>query len=400
MTALLGSGVDALSEDVEGTRLRIAMVGTRGVPAHYGGFETCVEEVGARLAARGHEVVVYCRTQGDDNDRLAEYRGMSLVHLPAMRRRTLETLSHTGLSAAHLVRHPTDVAIVFNCANAPVLPLLRANGIPFATHVDGLEWRRAKWGRNGQRYYRSAEKLSVRWSDALIADAVGISDYYRDNHGAATDLIAYGAPVVGSDSDRLAELDLRSDSYHLVVARFEPENHVLEIVKGYVASTASLPLIVVGSAPYSDEYTQRVREAADGRVRFLGGVWDQELLDQLYANARTYLHGHSVGGTNPSLLRALGAGAPTVAFDVVFNREVLGNAGRYFSDPAGLSWLIADAEADPAASSERGRMALARASLYDWDEVADQYEALCRRLAAGKPSRATRRSTLAGVTAN
>ena len=175
---------------------------------------------------------------------------------------------------------------------------------------------------------------------------------------------------------------------------------MLEIVKGYVASDASLPLIVVGSAPYSDEYTRLVRDASDGRVRFLGGVWDQKLLDQLYANARTYLHGHSVGGTNPSLLRALGAGAPTVAFDVVFNREVLGEAGRYFSGADDLSLLIDDAEADPAGASERGSLALARASLYDWDDVTDKYEALCRRLAAANPSRARRRSASTDLRAN
>ena len=394
----LAPEIDSPSPENDGARLRIALVGTRGVPAQYGGFETCVEEVGARLAARGHDVVVYCRRRNDDDSTPAsDYRGMSLVHLPAMRRRSLETLSHTGLSVAHLVRHRTDAAIVFNCANAPFLPVLKARGIPFATHVDGLEWRRAKWGRNGQRYYKQAEKLSVRWSDALIADAVGIADYYRETFDAATNLIAYGAPVVGAGSERLAEAGLSSDAYHLVVARFEPENHVLEIVKGYVASQATLPLIVVGSAPYSDEYTREVREASDDRVRFLGGVWDQELLDQLYANARTYAHGHSVGGTNPSLLRALGAGAPTNAFDVIFNREVLGDAGRYFSTPADLAALFDEAESDSAATLGRGRQALARAAHYDWDDVTDRYEELCRTLAAAKPSRSRRRTPVGRV---
>ncbi len=123
---------------------------------------------------------------------------MSLVHLPAMRKRSLETLSHTGLSVGHLAIHRTDAAFVFNCANAPWLPFLRARGIPFATHVDGLEWRRAKWGRNGRRYYKAAERMSVRWSDALIADAVGISDDDSANYGAPTEQIAYGAPQVSA----------------------------------------------------------------------------------------------------------------------------------------------------------------------------------------------------------
>lgn len=380
--------VDGLAMETPSQRhLSIALVGTRGVPARYGGFETCVEEVGMRLAERGHEVVVYCRKTGSETDSLTRYRGMSLVQLPALRRRSLETLSHTALSVAHLAVRPTDAAVVFNCANAPFLPFLRYRGIPFATHVDGLEWQRAKWGKAGQRYYRTAERLSVRWSDALIADASGIADYYRKTYGVPTDLIAYGAPVVTTRSDRLAELALTADAYHLVVARFEPENHVQEIVAGYVRSSAKLPLVVVGSAPYSDDYTQQVHAAGDGRVRFLGGVWDQDLLDQLYAGARTYLHGHSVGGTNPSLLRAIGAGTATQAFDVVFNREVLGASGRYFSGPNDLASLIDDSEADVEQVIRRGSAALEEAARYDWNDVTDKYEDLCRRLAAGVPNR-------------
>jgi hypothetical protein len=197
---------------------------------------------------------------------------MELVHLPAARRRSLETLSHTALSVRHLVAHRTDAAILFNAANAPLLPALRAAGIPVATHVDGLEWKRAKWGGSGRRYYRAAEALAVRWSDALIADARGIADYYRDAFAAPTTLLTYGAPLIEPGADRLAELGLEPRGYHLVVARFEPENHVDVIVEGYAASAATKPLVVVGSAPYADEYTARVRGLADDRVRFLGGV--------------------------------------------------------------------------------------------------------------------------------
>lgn len=361
-----------------GTELSIALVGTRGVPARYGGFETCVDEVGSRLAERGHRVRVYCRSQ--DADRPAEYHGMELVHRGAVRRRSLETLSHSGLSVAHLLTHRTDVAIVFNAANSPYLPLIRAARIPVATHVDGLEWRRDKWKGAGRRYYRMAESAAVRWSDALIADAQGIADYYRDEFRADTRLIAYGAPRIASGDDLLATVDLTASGYHLVVARFEPENHVHTIVDGYRRSRSTLPLVVVGSAPYADEYTKRVHALADGRVRFLGGVWDQQLLDQLYANARTYLHGHSVGGTNPSLLRAIGAGAPTIAYDVVFNREVLGKAGAYFETEDDLARRLEDAEAvaDDGALRESTR---SRALDYDWDDVADRYEALCHDLA-------------------
>ena len=356
------------------------MVGTRGVPARYGGFETAVEEVGRRLAERGHEVVVYCRSTGPDAERPARHLGMSLVHLPAIRSRSLETLSHSALSVGHLVRHRVDAAVVFNAANAPLLPVLRAARIPVATHVDGLEWKRAKWGTAGRRYYRVVEALAVRWSDALIADAQGIADYYDREFGAPTTLLTYGAPQITAGTERLAELRLEPRGYHLVVARFEPENHVHLIVEGYRRSGARKPLVVVGSAPYSDAYTREVHELADERVRFLGAVWDQVQLDQLYGNCATYLHGHSVGGTNPSLLRAIGAGAPVLGYDVDFNREVAGDAGQYFADAATLAQLIEAAEVDPVGTASAGRRARVLARRYDWERVADGYEELAARL--------------------
>ncbi|SDO31434.1 Glycosyltransferase involved in cell wall bisynthesis [Nakamurella panacisegetis] len=365
--------------------LRIAMVGTRGVPARYGGFETAIEEVGRRLVDRGHQVVVYCRTAGTSTTPPAgRYLGMELVHRPALRSRSLETLSHTALSVGHLLQNRTDVAVVFNAANAPFLPLFRAARIPVATHVDGLEWKRAKWGPMGRRYYRTAEWLAVKQSDALIADAIGIADYYRERFDVGTDIISYGAPkTAGISSSRLSELGLTANDYHLVVARFEPENHVDMIVQGFVQSGSRLPLIVVGSAPYSDEYTRRVHAAADDRIRFLGGVWDQELLDQLYAHARIYWHGHSVGGTNPSLLRAIGAGTATNAYDVNFNREVLGSAGRYFGTAADVAARVENDESADLNLVARRAAARSRAAAYDWDDVTDRYEDLARRLARG-----------------
>ncbi|MGO2003597.1 DUF1972 domain-containing protein [Arthrobacter rhombi] len=376
--------------------LSVALVGTRGVPARYGGFETAIEEVGRRLVERGHEVVVYCRRPEAGAPQPDEYLGMKLVNLPAMRRRTLETLSHTGLSAAHLLRHRTDAAIVFNAANAPWLPLLRAAKIPVATHVDGLEWQRAKWGPLGSRYYRTCESLAVRWSDALIADAEGIAEYYTDRFHAPTSLITYGAPLLDSEaSDRLAELELEAGRYHLVVARFEPENHVDIIVDGYARSSAKLPLVVVGSAPYNDDYTRKVHSLADSRVRFLGGVWDQEQLDQLYANSAVYWHGHSVGGTNPSLLRALGAGTAVNAFDVGFNREVLRSAGEFFQTAADIPALVQSAESDRTALESRAAQSRLEAGRYDWDIVARDYERLCFKLRddAQGPLRASRRKS-------
>ena len=364
-------------------RLRIAMIGTRGVPARYGGFETAVEEIGRRLADAGHEVRVYCRSGGE---RPREYRGMRLVHLPAVRHKVLETLSHTALSVGHLLGRRTDVALVFNAANAPLLPLVRAARIPVATHVDGLEWKRAKWNGAGRRYYLLAERLAVRWSDEIIADANGIQDYYRERYKTSSVMIPYGAPIQETtDEEVLRAAGYEPGRYHLVVARFEPENHVDLIVEGYVRSGATYPLVVVGSAPYAAEYTRGIERLAetDPRVTLTGGIWDQRLLDALYAGAATYLHGHSVGGTNPSLLRAMGAGAPVVAYDVNFNREVLGESGEFFADAASLAKAVEAAEAEPARGRARGDAARERARTeYTWDDVAARYEALCRDLLA------------------
>jgi glycosyltransferase involved in cell wall biosynthesis len=360
--------------------MKIAFLGTRGVPARYGGFETAAEEVGARLVGRGHEVIVYCR---NPKQTLVAYRGMRLVNLPALRARVLETLSHTGLSVGHaIIRARPAVAIVFNPANAPYLPLLRLAGIPTAVHLDGLDWKRAKWAGLGSRYYRTAERLSVRLAGGVIADSRAIGDYVEQTYGRSSTYIAYGAPIIRRATDRLAEVGLSPWSYHLLVARLEPENNIAMMIEGHRRSRTRQPLVVVGSAPYADEYVARIRDAAHEGVRFFGAVWDQELLDQLYANCLSYLHGHSVGGTNPSLLRAMGAGAPATVYDVTFNREVTAELARFFRDAEGVAAAIELDESDRATATARGVAGQGRvATLYDWDEVAAGYEQLCIRLA-------------------
>lgn len=371
------------------SRLSIAMIGTRGVPARYGGFETAVEEIGQRLVAAGHDVTVFCRG-GDPS--LSAHLGMRLVHLPAIRRKTAETLSHSTLSVLHRRVRKADVALLFNAANAPLLPVLRAWRVPTAVHVDGLEWKRSKWSGAGRVYYQVGERLAVRWSDELIADAVGIQRYYRDRYGTESVFIPYGAPIQRDPAlHRLRELDLDLREYHLVVARFEPENHVHLALEGYARAASYRPLVVVGGAPYADEYIQALHRGAQRvpGVRMVGPIWDQELLDALYAGSRTYIHGHSVGGTNPSLLRAMGAAAPVLAFDVEFNREVLGPHGRFWDSPASLADAVTEAEHRADAFAQLGQLAQARAAeVYTWDDVASRYEDLCFRINESKPRRA------------
>jgi glycosyltransferase involved in cell wall biosynthesis len=348
------------------------MIGTRGVPAQYGGFETAVEEIGKRMVADGHRVTVYCRNPGQTQ---TEHLGMELVNLSAMRKRSLETLSHTGLSVAHAVRHRPDAAVLFNAGNAPYIPVLKTARVPTAVHVDGLEWKRAKWQGFGARYYRWAERAAARSGLPLIADAQGIADHLRDTYDVDSHVIPYGAPILDPGHDRLAELELAPRAYHLVVARLEPENHVDVIGRGYADAASPHPLVVVGSAPYADAHVTEIRTAAgNSDTRFVGAVWDQDLLNQLYAGSLSYLHGHSVGGTNPSLLRALGCAAPVTAFDVNFNREVTAGHARFFGDASAVAAAIKADDADPASAIGRGRVGQDHAAVtYRWDDVAESY---------------------------
>ena len=375
-------------------RVKIAMLGTRGVPALHGGFETAVEEIGARLVERGHDVTVYAR---NPDQQLTDYRGMNVVNLPALRHRFTETLTHTAVSSAHAVlRNKPDVAMVFNAGNAPMLrPLIRA-GVPTAVHLDGLESRREKWRGAGARYYRWAEKAATKWADAVVVDSQVIAEYVEQTYGRSTVFIPYGAEVIDPGTDRLAELDLVRRDFHLAVARMEPENHVLEAVAAYRHSEETRPLVVVGSAPYSRWYVDKVHEAAaeDSRIRFLGGVYDQQVLDQLYGNCRTYIHGHSVGGTNPSLLRAMGAGAPVLAFDCPFNREVTADQALFWSNAGDLTVLLDEvAESADLMDTEHMQQRLTELSEagrarvdtdYRWDDVATHYERLLTCIAHPK----------------
>ena len=371
-----------------GGDVKVSLMGTRGVPAQYGGFETAVEEIGKRLVERGYDVTVYCRNPGQ---KAREYLGMTLVNAPAIKHRMAETLSHTAVSTAHaIIKDRPDVVLLLNAGNAPLLQPLKLAGIPTAIHLDGLESKREKWRGAGAKYYRWAERASVRWGQEVIADAQAIADHVKSTYGRDCVVIPYGAEIIDPGDDRIGELQLERNEFHLLVARFEPENHVLDAVHAYRESRETRPFVVVGSAPYAQWYIDKVSEAArqDPRIRFTGSIYDQQLLDQLYANALTYVHGHSVGGTNPSLLRAMGAGAPVLAYDVEFNREVTANEAFFWADADALITIlneIADRQHGDRLQELRESSRRRIADAYQWDDVTDRYEELIRSLVAGKP---------------
>jgi glycosyltransferase involved in cell wall biosynthesis len=363
--------------------MKIALMGTRGAPALYGGFETAVEEIGKRLAQRGYDVTVYCRNPGQT---ITEFEGMKLVNLPAIKHRMAETLSHTTLSTAHaIIKDRPDVCLLLNAGNAPLLTPLKLARIPTAIHLDGLESKREKWRGMGAKYYTWAEKRAIKHGVEVIADAQGIADYVKQTYGRTCWVIPYGAEILTPKSDRIGEINLEAGEYHLVVARIEPENHIFEAVHGYLASSQTKPLVIVGSAPYADWYRDKIDAVvsanSDRDVRLLGGIYDQDLLNQLYGNASTYIHGHSVGGTNPSLLRAMACGAPVLAFDCVFNREVTDNCAKFWADSRELANAFNNL--DP---QELGGFVVAGRerieNYYQWEKVTDDYERLIKKLAA------------------
>ena len=360
------------------TGLRIAILGTRGVPGAYGGFETFAEELGGRLVDRGHRVTIYCRTSQPHRPR--SHRGMRLTYLPAIHTKSLETLSHTYLSALHAAVSRFDIVYVCNSANAPICWIPWLMGQAAVLNVDGLEWRRAKWGSLAKSYYRWASRHAAGMPIEVVTDARVIQEYYATVLGRATRCIAYGTVLYdrGHGMDRLAGIGLEPDRYLLYVSRLEPENNALLVVQAYANLETDLPLVVVGDAPYAREYIARVRAEADPRVRFVGYRFGDDY-HALQANARIYLQATEVGGTHPALVEALGHRNAIIAHDVAEHREVLGEAARYFAfrDSSDLTRVMRTLLEDEAAVKEYRTRAAARAlQEYSWDAVADAYEDL------------------------
>lgn len=364
--------------------MRVAILGTRGVPARYGGFETFAEELGARLAARGHQVTVYTRRHLAPSG-LQEYRGMRLRVLPALRTKTLETLSHTAVSVCDPALRHTQVVLLCNAANAVFIPILHARGLRVALNVDGLERKRRKWGPVARRYYLLSERLAARWADVLVTDARVIQRYYRRAWGRSSVMIPYGGdlpPPQGTAT--LDALGLRPRGYFLYVSRFEPENNPDRVAESYRGVPGTTPLVLVGGAPYAAALTRRVRAlaAADSRIHLPGAIYGEGYRELLF-HARAYIHATEVGGTHPALVEAMGAGQLVLYLDNPANREVVGDAGvdfRFDGEPS-LTQVLTEYLTHPALFEPLRTVARSRvADRYRWDAVAAVYEAVLEEL--------------------
>lgn len=362
----------------ENRPLKVAILGSRGIPARYGGFETFAEQISIRLAARGVDVTVFCESDGTD-DVAETYSGVRLQHI---RRRSLGPLSTVAFDAQCLwaARRRFDIVYMLGYGAAAFCLVPRLWGTHVWINMDGLEWARSKWSGIGRAYLRLMEWVAVKVASVVVADAEGIREDLVRRHGPIPNckVLVYGTDT--PDVHELTALNseasgMRPGSYYLVVCRMEPENHVAEIVEGFLQAKTGRRLTLVGDVNLPTPYAQKLREINNPRVVMLGAVYDRKKLDAIRAGAHAYLHGHSVGGTNPSLLEAMAVGNVIVAHDNVFNREVTAGNGLFFRDAAGVARCIESIEALPEERrAEWVRLGLQRAgSVYSWEHVTEQY---------------------------
>lgn len=354
-------------------------MGTRGIPAAYGGFETFAEELGTRLVGRGHRVSVYCRLLPGRRRGEKFFRGVRLLWTPTLHHKYLETPLHGLTSFVDALFRRFDAALVCNAANSPFVWILRLRGIPVVVNVDGVERQRAKWNLLGRLWYRLGEVCSVLFASRIVADAQVIADYYRAEYSAGAAVIAYGAEAREvSSCETLSRFGLKPARYLLYVSRLEPENNALGVIEAYRRVKTDMPLVLVGDAPFADGYINKLKEAADERVIFTGYQFG-EGYRELRAGCYLYVQASEVGGTHPALVEAMAYGNCVLANCVPEHEEVLGQAGFYYprNDFEKLTELMQELVLDPARVREAGSLARARAAqLYRWDGVVDSYEAL------------------------
>jgi len=367
--------------------MRIAILGTRGVPASYGGFETFAEQLSTRLAARGHQVTVYCRSHYV-SPRQLEYRGVRLQVLPTIRHKYLDTIVHAFLSALHAMSGRYDAALICNAANAPFIPILRLAGTPVVINVDGLEHKRKKWNWLARRYYLLAERLATWLPNETVTDARVIQDYYLAQYKQQTTMIAYGAEVARApDRAAVRQWGVEPNRYVLYVSRLEPENNARLVIEAFKRVHTSHKLVIVGDAPYAEEYIKRLRADArrDRRIIFTSFVFG-DAYRALQQNAYCYVHATEVGGTHPALLEAMGYGNCVLTLATPENLEAVGEAGIAYADADELAAQLQRVLRDGSLVNAYRQRAQKRVrEHYDWERVVDRYEELFARL-AGQPA--------------
>lgn len=355
--------------------MKLAILGTRGIPARYGGFETFAEELATRLVARGVEVTVYCPGNGPETD--GEYHGVTLKYVKLPRLGPFDQMFWDA-KCFLAVGSQFDVVYMLGMGGAFAAWVPRLRGSRVWINTDGIEWKRTKWNLMQRGYVMLVEALSVLFSTKVIADSAAIAKYLHKRYRgiARVSNVSYGAYPVEKQPDAavLEEFRLQPDAYYIAVSRLEPENNVLEIIEGFEQSQSQVPLIILGDIMQPNPYVRMLLQHQSERVRFIGTVYDQVRLVALRYYSRAYFHGHSVGGTNPSLLEAMACSNLVVAHDNPFNREALKDSGLFFATPEDLAAQIeaiegAKIEMETLRSAARKRIV----SQYSWDQIAEDY---------------------------
>jgi glycosyltransferase involved in cell wall biosynthesis len=353
---------------------------------HFTGFETGFGEIAPRLAAMGHDVTMYCRSGSfPDEMRVPEYKGVHLVYVPSPGGKNFSGVISTFFAVVHaLATGRYDIFFFVNVGMGHHAALCRLFGKKVVMNVNGLDWTRAKWGPVAQLYFRSAAHSAVRFCSELVTDAFAMQDFYREQFRKETTMIAYGAYVETSKNpDLVRQFGVEPDDYYLIASRLIPENHADLIAEAFLESGSSRKLVIAGGANYDSPFHRKLRSMEGEKVILTGHIDDQEVIRELHCNCFAYLHGHSVGGTNPSLLKAMGYGNCILALDTVFNREVLADGGIFFPrDASVLAGQIREIESDQARVDALRRMGPRRIlANYTWEKIAGQYDDLFREVA-------------------
>jgi glycosyltransferase involved in cell wall biosynthesis len=379
-----------------GRKLRIALFGARGIPHTYSGTEAFFVELAPRLAARGHDVIVYCR-RSVFQERPTHYRGVRLIYLPSIETKNLGTFTHTLACMFDVLFRKTDVMMVTNVANGFHCIIPRLFGKHCAMNVDGVEWKRGKWGPIGKRYfYWNAKLIGKIIPRGVVTDAYAMRRIYLEEFGTPSACIAYGGNIEKAQNPNLVrQYGLEPGQYYLIASRLVPENNADLIVEGFRQVHTDKLLAIAGDANYRSEWVRRLKGVSDSRVRFLGHVGDSDHVRELHCGAYAYIHGHSMGGTNPALLKALAYGNCVLAYDTPFNREVVSDYALLFEDAAALATQIRHIEEHPSVASDlRSRAPQRIHQAYSWEHITDQYEELFYRMMAGENPTSTHSSVI------
>lgn len=357
--------------------MKVAIIGTRGYPYVYGGFETFVKELSERLVEKGVEVHVYCQRNLFE-EKPTQVNGIYLHYIPTVPTKSLNQIVHSFFSIVHATCSNVDVILVVNLAAGPMGWIPKLRGKKTMINVDGLEWLRPKWRGLGSAYFKFAAKLATQLYDVIITDAEAMRKIYLKEFKTDSKVIAYGAPAYKkADESLLNRFNLQAQEYYLIVGRLIPDNNADLIVKAFAKTKSSKKLVIVGDVPYRDKYAEDLKKYERDNIHFTGYVKDSGELMALYQNCFVYIHGHKYGGTNPAMLKAMSNNCAILALDTAFNHEMLNsNEFGVFFEESQLSVIemLNKLESNPAlVQLLRNKVAQGLTEKYNWDSVTELY---------------------------